>query len=56
MFTEVFSPDSKVAHFSRAVDLIKQDPTCRSLLGEPKKILAHGEETHNKWKRARPVA
>ncbi|SPN98580.1 related to Mitochondrial import inner membrane translocase subunit TIM21 [Cephalotrichum gorgonifer] len=56
LFTEVFAPDSKVANFSRAVDLIKKDPVCQSLLGDPKKIMAHGEETYNKWRRARPIA
>ncbi|PKS07291.1 hypothetical protein jhhlp_005893 [Lomentospora prolificans] len=56
LFTEVFSADSRVANFSRAVDLIKKDPTCQSLLGDPKKILAHGEETYNRWKRSRPIA
>lgn len=56
LFTEVFSPDSKVAHFNRAVKLIKEHHECQALLGDPKKILAHGEETHNKWRRARPIA
>ena len=56
LFTEVFSPDSKVANFSRSVDLVKKDPECQRLLGDPKKITAHGEETYNKWRRARPIA
>lgn len=56
LFTEVFAPDSKIANFSRSLDLIKKDPECQSLLGNPKKIWAHGEETYNKWRRARPIA
>jgi mitochondrial import inner membrane translocase subunit TIM21 len=56
LFTDVFSPDSKVAHFNRAVDRIKRDQACIDLLGDPKKISAHGEETWNKWRRARPIS
>ncbi|RKU46198.1 mitochondrial import inner membrane translocase subunit tim21 [Coniochaeta pulveracea] len=53
---EVMSPDSKVAYFNRAVDRIKQHPRCVEVLGDGKKITAHGEETGNKWRRARPIA
>ncbi|WYZ46331.1 hypothetical protein EsH8_IX_000556 [Colletotrichum jinshuiense] len=56
LWSDVFSPDSKVAHFNRVVDRIKSDPKCIELLGDPKKIVAHGEETQNKWRRARPIA
>lgn len=56
LWTEVFSTESKVTYFNRAVDRIKKDPRCRELLGDSKKITAHGEETDNKWKRARPIA
>ncbi|KAF6813743.1 mitochondrial import inner membrane translocase subunit Tim [Colletotrichum sojae] len=56
LYTDVFSLDSKTAHFNRVVDRIKSDPTCIELLGDPKKISAHGEETNNKWRRARPIA
>ncbi|KAI1853229.1 hypothetical protein JX266_001935 [Neoarthrinium moseri] len=56
LYQDVFSPDSKTAYFNRAVDRIKQDPACLSLLGDAKKITAHGEETYNKWRRARPIA
>ncbi|KAK3485949.1 import inner membrane translocase subunit tim-21, mitochondrial [Neurospora hispaniola] len=58
LFTDVFSPESKTAYFNRAVDRIRADPRCVALLspGDPKKIAAHGEETHNKWRRARPIA
>lgn len=56
MYTEVFSPDSKVTHFNRAVDQVKKDPRCIELLGDSKKITAYGEPTFNKWARARPIA
>lgn len=56
LYQEVFSPDSKTAYFNRAVDRIKKDVRCLELLGESKKITAYGEETHNKWRRARPIA
>lgn len=56
LWTDVFSPDSRTAQFNRAVDRIKQDPRCLEVLGDPKKITAHGEETMNKWRRARPIS
>ncbi|RYP26428.1 hypothetical protein DL767_008052 [Monosporascus sp. MG133] len=56
LYQDVFSSDSKTAYFNRAVDRIKKDPQCLALLGESKKITAHGEETANKWRRARPIA
>ncbi len=56
LYQDVFSPDSKTAYFNRAVDRIKKDSQCLSILGESKKITAHGEETANKWRRARPIA
>lgn len=56
LYQEVFSPDSKTAYFNRAVDRIKQDPRCLAVLGDSKKITAYGEETFNKWRRARPIA
>ncbi len=56
LYQEVFSPDSKTAYFNRAVDRIKKDPRCLELLGDSRKITAFGEETHNKWRRARPIA
>lgn len=56
LYTDVFSPDSKTAYFNRAVDRIKHDPECLALLGDSKNITAHGEETVNKWRRARPIA
>lgn len=56
LYQDVFSPDSKTAYFNRAVDRIKKDPACLAALGEAKNITAHGEETANKWRRARPIA
>lgn len=56
LWTDVFAPDSKINQFNRAVDRIKKDARCAQVLGDPRKIVAHGEETLNKWRRARPVA
>lgn len=56
LWTEVFSTESKVTYFNKAVDRIKKDHRCLELLGDSKKIVAHGEETHNKWRRARPIS
>jgi mitochondrial import inner membrane translocase subunit TIM21 len=56
LFTDVFSPESKTTYFNRAVDRIRKDHRCLELLGEGKKIRAHGEETHNRWARSRPIA
>ncbi|KAJ3574067.1 hypothetical protein NPX13_g4491 [Xylaria arbuscula] len=56
LYQDVFSPDSKTAYFNRAINRIKEDPACLAVLGEAKKITAHGEETANKWRRARPIA
>ncbi|KAL2024523.1 hypothetical protein VTK56DRAFT_7566 [Thermocarpiscus australiensis] len=56
LYSEVFSPDSKTTYFNRAVDRIRKDPRCVELLGDGKKIMAFGEETYNKWRRARPIA
>ena len=43
-------------HLIGIQDKIKKDPRCIELLGDSKKIIAHGDETFNKWRRARPVA
>jgi import inner membrane translocase subunit TIM21 len=56
LWTDVFAPDSKINQFNRAVDKIKKDPRCIEVLGDSRKMIAHGEETTNKWRRARPVA
>ncbi|KAG8166444.1 hypothetical protein KVR01_002133 [Diaporthe batatas] len=56
LFTDVFSPESKTTYFNRAVDRIRKDHRCLELLGDGKKIRAHGEETNNRWARSRPIA
>lgn len=56
LYTDVFSPNSKTVYFNLATDRIKKDPRCLELLGDAKKIMAHGEETMNKWRRSRPLA
>ncbi|KAI1498727.1 import inner membrane translocase subunit tim-21 [Biscogniauxia marginata] len=56
LYQDVFSSESKTAYFNRAVDRIKKDPDCLALLGDSKKITAHGDETMNKWRRARPIS
>ncbi|KAL3428448.1 mitochondrial import inner membrane translocase subunit Tim [Phlyctema vagabunda] len=56
LYTEVFSPDSKTAHFNRAADRVKSDERCVQLLGASNKIKAFGEPTSSKWARAGPIA
>ncbi|EQL02599.1 hypothetical protein G6O67_000690 [Ophiocordyceps sinensis] len=56
LWTEVFSPDGKISQFNRAVNKIKKDSRCIELLGDPKHIMAHGDENFSKWRRARPIA
>lgn len=56
LFKEVFSPDSKISYLNRAISRIKKDQRCLELLGDSNKITAYGEETWNKWRRARPIA
>lgn len=56
LWTDVFSPDSKTSHFNRAFDKIRKDSRCIGLLGDADTMTAHGEETYNKWRRARPLA
>ncbi|KZF25435.1 TIM21-domain-containing protein [Xylona heveae TC161] len=57
LYTDVFSPESKTNHFNRAVDRVKADSRCVELLGDSKKIKAHGEgQTTSNWAMARPIA
>lgn len=56
LYSEVFASESRTNYFNRAVDRIRTDPRCVELLGSGKKITAYGEETNNKWQRARPIA
>ncbi|KAL1975801.1 hypothetical protein VTN31DRAFT_4193 [Thermomyces dupontii] len=56
LYLDVFSPNSKTRQFDIAVDRIRNDPRCTTLLGEGKKIAAYGESTWSKWVRNRPIA
>ncbi|PQE33195.1 Mitochondrial import inner membrane translocase subunit tim21 protein [Rutstroemia sp. NJR-2017a WRK4] len=56
LYTEVFSPESKISYFNRAADQVKNDPRCTEILGNSKKIRAYGEPTSSKWARAGPIA
>ncbi|KAK1836904.1 TIM21-domain-containing protein [Podospora conica] len=60
LWTELVSVDSKTAWFNRGVDRVRGDAACRRLLGAREwsgsDIKAFGEETGNKWRRARPLA
>lgn len=38
------------------MDRIRKDPRCVELLGDGRQMTAFGEETYNKWRRARPIA
>lgn len=56
LYAEVFSKDSKISHFNRAVDRIRADPKVKEILGSGTTIRAFGEPTLNKWARARPIS
>lgn len=56
MWTEVFSPDSKITHFNRAVTQLKADSRVVDLLGESSQISAYGERSWSRWTRNRPIA
>ncbi|KAL4880734.1 TIM21-domain-containing protein [Aspergillus karnatakaensis] len=56
LYTEVFSPNSKTSQFEKAVDRIKNDARCTSLLGDRREIQAFGENTWSRWARNRPIA
>ncbi|KAL1996384.1 hypothetical protein VTN49DRAFT_149 [Thermomyces lanuginosus] len=56
LYLDVFSPNSKTRQFDIAVERIRNDPRCTTLLGEGKKIAAYGESTWSKWARNRPIA
>ncbi|KAF2113474.1 TIM21-domain-containing protein [Lophiotrema nucula] len=53
LFTDVFSTDSKTAHFNRATTRIRSDPKCIALLGPGNQISAHGEASWSRWARNR---
>ncbi|KAH9868840.1 hypothetical protein J1614_007915 [Plenodomus biglobosus] len=56
LFTDVFSPSSKTAHFNRAVSQIRADPRCQKLLGPSSQISAHGEASWSRWARNRYIS
>ncbi|KAL2834262.1 TIM21-domain-containing protein [Aspergillus cavernicola] len=56
LYTEVFSPNSKTWQFEKAVERIKNDARCTSLLGDRREIKAYGENTWSRWARNRPIA
>lgn len=56
LFSDVFSTNSKTAHFNRATDRIRRDPQCQKLLGDGSKISAHGEASWSRWARNRFIA
>jgi len=56
LYTDVFSTDSTVTQFNRAVDRLKEDETVVSLLGPADTIRAYGERSWSKWQRNRPIA
>ena len=56
LYIDVFSFDSKIRHFNRAVDRIRADPRALDLLGSGHTIKAFGEPAASKWTRNRPIA
>ena len=56
LYLEVFSSDSKTAHFNRVVDAIRQDVRCTDMLGRGSDIKAYGEPTWSRWARNRKIA
>ncbi|KAF2437842.1 TIM21-domain-containing protein [Karstenula rhodostoma CBS 690.94] len=53
LFADVFSPDSKTAHFNRATTAIRAHPECQRLLGPGNEIAAHGEASWSRLARNR---
>ncbi|KAF2125168.1 TIM21-domain-containing protein [Dothidotthia symphoricarpi CBS 119687] len=53
LFSDVFSPDSKTAHFNRATTRIRDDARCQKLLGEGSQIAAYGEPSFSRNARNR---
>ncbi|KAH3915647.1 hypothetical protein HBH56_077700 [Parastagonospora nodorum] len=56
LFSDVFSPSSKTAHFNRAVSLIRADKRCTSLLGPGSEIAAFGEVSWSRLARNRYIS
>ncbi|KAK0650904.1 Mitochondrial import inner membrane translocase subunit tim21 [Lasiodiplodia hormozganensis] len=51
IYTEVLSPEGTTNQYHRALKRIKEDPKCVELLGDPKKIVAYGEQFHSRMAR-----
>ncbi|KAJ5938643.1 L-galactonate dehydratase [Penicillium verhagenii] len=56
LWTDVISPNSRTWQFEKAVDRIKDDARCITILGDRREIKAYGENTSSKWARHRPIA
>ncbi|KAF2662696.1 TIM21-domain-containing protein, partial [Lophiostoma macrostomum CBS 122681] len=56
LFSDVFSPSSKTAHFNRATTRVRQSAECVKLLGPSSQISAHGEASWSRWARNRFIA
>lgn len=55
LWSDVFSSSSKVSHFNRVVERIKNDGRCVDALGNPRKIRAFGDGSWNRWTRNRAI-
>ncbi|KAH6611892.1 TIM21-domain-containing protein [Boeremia exigua] len=55
LFHDVFSPNSKIAHFNHATDRIRDDPRCQKLLGEGSQISAYGESSLARYVKNRAI-
>jgi import inner membrane translocase subunit TIM21 len=53
LWTEVFAPESRTNQFNRAVKRIKNDPRCIKALGDPRKMVAHGDTAWSSMRRPR---
>lgn len=56
LYDQVFSTDSKVAHYNRAFDEVRESEKAIELLGPADKLRAHGENSWNRWSRNRAIA
>ncbi|KAH7121204.1 TIM21-domain-containing protein [Dendryphion nanum] len=53
LFSDIFSPSSKTAHFNRATTRIRQSRECTALLGPSDQIYSYGEASWSRWARNR---
>ncbi|KAK7733603.1 mitochondrial import inner membrane translocase subunit tim21 [Botryosphaeria dothidea] len=51
IYTEVLSPEGTTNQYHRALKKIKEDSKCVELLGDPRKIVARGEQFRSRHKR-----